>query len=132
MKGKSTGHMRITGRFVWIGLGLAGLFWILESCVHVLVFHDADFIQQMLTVELHEIWMRLIVVVLCVVFGIHAQLIIIQRKKAEEALKEREATLRSLLDAAPIGIGVVENRVIKFTNDSMCNMTGYSSAWLTN
>lgn len=29
------------------------------------------------------------------------------------------------MHAASVGIGVLENRVIKFANDFMCSMTGY-------
>ncbi len=51
---------------------------------------------------------------------------ITNRKKAERALIESEAHIRSIFKAAPIGIGVVENRVIKHVNQKMCNITGYS------
>lgn len=94
MRGKSMEHMGITERFVWIGVGLAGLFWILESSVHVFIFHNGGFIQQILPVQSHEIWMRLLVVVMLVVFGIYAQFIVIKRKGAEDALCRSEQELR--------------------------------------
>lgn len=47
-------------------------------------------------------------------------------KQAEDALKESEASLRGILRVAPIGIGMVVNRVIEVVNDQMCTMTGYS------
>jgi PAS domain S-box-containing protein len=50
-----------------------------------------------------------------------------ERKKAEEALRAREALLASIYKAAPIGIGVVDaNRVIAWANDHLTDMTGYS------
>jgi PAS domain S-box-containing protein len=51
---------------------------------------------------------------------------ITERKQAEEALHQREATLKSIFRAAPIGIGLVSNRVLKHVNDRICKMTGYS------
>ena len=51
---------------------------------------------------------------------------ITERKKAEDALKEREAALQSLFRAAPTGIGLVINRVFIDVNDRFCNMIGYS------
>jgi len=51
---------------------------------------------------------------------------ITDHKQAEEALKESEATLKSIFRAAPIGIGLVYNRVIKQANDRLCEMVGYS------
>jgi len=52
----------------------------------------------------------------------------IERNKAEESLRDREATLRTLLQAAPIGIGQVSaERRLGWTNQLLCRMLGYSS-----
>jgi two-component system, cell cycle sensor histidine kinase and response regulator CckA len=56
---------------------------------------------------------------------------ITERKAAEEALRQNEATLRSVLRAAPVGIGVVTNRIIKWTNEFVPEMTGYSQEELS-
>lgn len=50
---------------------------------------------------------------------------ITERRHSEAALREREARLDSILRAAPIGIGVVIDRVIMQANDRLCGMTGY-------
>lgn len=49
-----------------------------------------------------------------------------ERNQAEEALRNREATLNSIFRAAPTGIGLVEDRVLKQVNDRICEMTGYT------
>ena len=51
---------------------------------------------------------------------------ITDRKMTEQALKESEKTLRSIFRAAPIGIGLVSDRVILQVNDKICDMLGYS------
>jgi PAS domain S-box-containing protein len=51
---------------------------------------------------------------------------ITERKRAEEIIKEREATLKSIFRAAPAGMGLLENRIFQFVNERMCEMTGYS------
>ena len=48
------------------------------------------------------------------------------RKRAEEALRQNEATLSSIFKAAPIGVGLVSNRVLLRVNDRLCEMVGYS------
>ena len=47
-------------------------------------------------------------------------------KEVAEALKESEASMRGILKAAPIGIGLVHNRVLGWVNDHMNKMLGYS------
>ncbi|MEZ5358214.1 MAG: PAS domain S-box protein [Candidatus Zixiibacteriota bacterium] len=51
---------------------------------------------------------------------------ITEQKKAEEALQKSEATLQSLLTAAPVGIGLMHNRKISWVSDKMLAMTGFS------
>lgn len=52
---------------------------------------------------------------------------ITQKKEAEAAIREREARVQSIIRAAPAGIGLVVNRVIREVNDQLCTMTGYTA-----
>lgn len=52
---------------------------------------------------------------------------IVERKRAEDALKQNEATLSSIFRAAPVGVGLVSNRVLVRVNDRLCEMVGYSA-----
>ena len=49
-----------------------------------------------------------------------------ERKQAEAMLKRSENTLKSIFQSAPIGIGLVINRIIGWTNDQFQQMVGYS------
>ncbi len=51
---------------------------------------------------------------------------ITERKRVEEALRSREAKLQSIFRAAPVGIGIVKNRIIQEVNQQICAMTGYT------
>ncbi len=51
---------------------------------------------------------------------------IVRQRRAEKALRESEARLRSILRATPVGIGVVIDRVFTEANQTMQQMTGYS------
>jgi PAS domain S-box-containing protein len=55
-----------------------------------------------------------------------------QSKKAQLALQENEALLRSILVAAPVGIGIVKNRIITWSNQRLQDMLGYSECELQN
>ncbi|MDD1693594.1 MAG: PAS domain S-box protein, partial [Methanoregula sp.] len=52
---------------------------------------------------------------------------ITQRKRNEALLRESEARLRSIIHVAPIGIGVVTDRILLEVNDQLCRMTGYTA-----
>ncbi len=54
-----------------------------------------------------------------------ALLDITERKLALKALEANEDYLSSIFRAAPIGIGVLENRVIVTANDRFCQLLGY-------
>jgi two-component system cell cycle sensor histidine kinase/response regulator CckA len=51
--------------------------------------------------------------------------------KVQDALRQSEAHLRGVFRAAPTGIGVVADRVLKQVNERMCEITGYSEEELT-
>lgn len=55
-----------------------------------------------------------------------------ERKRAEEALKESESTIRGILDATPVGIVFVKDRVFLSANDAACDMLGYTLEELLN
>jgi PAS domain S-box-containing protein len=54
-----------------------------------------------------------------------------QHKQAEEALRENEAVLRSMLDATQVGVGLLVDRVFRKVNNSFCDITGYPEKELT-
>ncbi len=48
-------------------------------------------------------------------------------KQAQQSLRESKDRLRTLLRAAPIGIGLVRDRVVYMPNETLCNMLGYKA-----
>jgi PAS domain-containing protein len=45
---------------------------------------------------------------------------ITELKQAEETLKEREQMLRTILSISPVGIGLTQDRVMKWVNEHPC------------
>jgi PAS domain S-box-containing protein len=50
---------------------------------------------------------------------------ITERKKSEQALQKSESTLKAILAASPIGIYLVRNRILEWSNRAMYRIWGY-------
>jgi len=50
---------------------------------------------------------------------------ITERKQAEETLKEREQMLRTILSISPVGIGLTQDRVMKWVNEAWVRIFGF-------
>lgn len=48
------------------------------------------------------------------------------KKKTEKSLRDQKTKITSIFKAAPVGIGLVNDRIISEVNDLICEMTGYS------
>jgi len=88
------------GNFIWIGIGIASIYWFLESCIHVLFFGSSRFTEELITPDVHEIWKRVLVISLLVMFGAVAQQYFNLRRRSENALKESEKKYRTIFEQA--------------------------------
>ena len=61
-----------------------------------------------------------------VIGAISLGLDVTEQMRTQQALQRREARLESIFRAAPIGIGLVSERVLLQVNNQICEMTGYS------
>jgi len=55
---------------------------------------------------------------------------ITERKRAEDALLEREQIMKAILATSPVGIGLVHNRVLGWANSAMYRIWGYEKGFL--
>ena len=94
--------------FFLIGIGLGAVFWLLEAAVHVLVFCDVGFFEQVFRPEPHEVWMRLTIVAMFIGFGIYSQWIITARRRAERAAINANTELTQIFDTAADAMRVVD------------------------
>lgn len=111
--------------FVLIGIGLGAIFWVLESAVHVIVFHDTGFLQQVIRPEPHEAWMRLTIVGMFLGFGVYSQWIINARRRAEKAAVHANMELAQIFDTAADAMRVIdiEFNIIR-VNETFAVLTG--------
>ena len=55
-----------------------------------------------------------------------------EQRQIQREIQEKQATLESIFRAAPIGIGMVQNRVFTQLNDRFCKLVGYTPDELLN
>jgi PAS domain S-box-containing protein len=79
---------------------MAILYWSLESYIHVLFFGGGRFARHLITPDVHEIWKRILVIILLILFGILAQQYFNLRRRSENALKESEKKYRTIFEQA--------------------------------
>ena len=95
-------------RFIWMWIALGALFWMLEAAVHVIVFHDVGFFEQVFSPEPHEVWMRLTIVSMFIGFGIYSQWIVTARWRAERSAVRANTELTQIFDTAADAMRVVD------------------------
>ena len=119
-------YKRFPPNLIPVGGALALIYWIIESIVHSFVFHEGSFLTWMIYPDVHEIWMRTIVVVLLINFSIYGQSIINQRKRAEQALTQREKEAQRILENNPAAIVLIDctTRSIAYANHNAMNLIG--------
>jgi PAS domain S-box-containing protein len=128
---QQTGKKKIKVHFwdqmVLIGIGLALFYTVFDSVLYIFLSYDVDFFHRLFGPDISEIWTRITIVCLFVIFGSHAQYTINKRILAESALRESEEKFRSIIETTPDGYYEVDlDGTFTFFNDSMCTILGYS------
>jgi PAS domain S-box-containing protein len=120
-------------QMVLISIFLAILYWGLESFLNVFSPEDVSFYRELFGPNVSEVWMRLIVLCLFLIFGSHVQFTINKRKEIEQALKESEEKYRTILESIEEGYYEVDfDSNFKFVNDSMSSILGYPKEAMVN
>jgi len=91
-KKKHQFRVGLTDKMVLIGFGLAAVYWVLDTIVSVFLSYDMHFGARLFGGDTDDLWPRLIVICLFVIFGSHAQYTINERKRAEEKSRRETAT----------------------------------------
>ena len=124
MKVQSKPLSGIHDHLIWVGVGFVLLYWLIESALHNFFFDGGSFLLHIIDPESHELWMRLIVVVLVMTFSLYAQKVVTHRRKIEQALVERDKDSQQILENNPAAIILVdcESRVISYANHKALNL----------
>jgi two-component system sensor histidine kinase/response regulator len=116
-------------QMVLIGFGLAVFYTVFDSVLYIFLAYDVNFFARLFGPDISQIWSRLTILSLFILFGSHAQYTINQRKQAEEALRESEEKYRTIIETAEDGYYEIDTAGnFTFFNNSMCRLLGYSGA----
>ena len=112
---------------VLTGIFLGALYWALESLLNVFSPEEISFYQELFGPNISEVWPRLIVFCLFLIFGSHVQFTINERKKAENALKASEEKYRTILESIEEGYYEVDfEGYFVFANDALSKILSVS------
>lgn len=127
MKSQNKKISDLTDNMLFIGIGLAGIYWILESFLYVMLADDVNFFQRFVGFDLGSLFVRVLVLCFFMIFGSHAQYIINRRKEVEKALQESEKKYRTIIESSEDGYYEVDiSGNLTYLNKSMCKILEYS------
>ena len=84
---ENNGNIFSDNLLVFVGVGLAVLYWFVESLLYVFS-HSQSFFQQLFSPDLIGLYRRLLVFSIFLLFGSHAQAAIKKHKETEADLRE--------------------------------------------
>ncbi|WP_136810314.1 PAS domain-containing sensor histidine kinase [Desulfosediminicola flagellatus] len=119
----------ISSRLIAIGIALGALSWLVESFIHSHFFYDQhlDFMSNILFPDIHELWMRLIIVVLFISFAFYAQRIVKALRAAEMTVTQINMELTQIFDTSADGMRVIDkNFNILRANSTFLELAGVS------
>jgi PAS domain S-box-containing protein len=103
---------------------IACIYWVLDSILNIFFGNKFNLIAELIGPDLYDIYLRVIVLCLFVMFGSHAQTIINKLRTAKQRLNESEELWRSLVATAPDVIMAVDQKgVIRFVNQDVFKLS---------
>ncbi len=83
-------------RWILLAVVLAALYWSIESLLDAFFFFDTTLLIEIFNPDYHEVWMRSIVIVIVVGFGIYVQYTINKLKSSEKEIEDLYSLLLSI------------------------------------
>ena len=85
-------RVHFTDQMVLIGCGIAVVYWLLDSIVAIFLSSEGPVLERVLGADMQDVWTRLIVLCLFVIFGSHAQFTINERREVAKKLEQDRIT----------------------------------------
>ncbi|UCD54928.1 MAG: diguanylate cyclase [Candidatus Omnitrophota bacterium] len=114
-------------KLLLVSIGLGVFFWILEAAIHSFIFTEGAFIKQIFFPNVHEIWMRSLVISMFVVFGSYTQIMLGRERHVEEKIKLAYTELNQIFNTAADAMRVIDkNFNVLRINDTFSALVGIS------
>ena len=122
-KGDTALLSRYSDSLVLAFIFIAIIYWVLDSILNIFFANKFNLIAELIGPDLYDIYLRVIVLCLFILFGSHAQSIINKLKDAKQKLNESEQLWRSLIATAPDMIIAVDQKgIIRFINQNISKL----------
>ena len=128
MRATTGKHDHWMDSIVVTGVGLAALYWVCESFMFFFLAPEANIFHHILGPNLFEVWTRLLVLCIFVIFVSHVRQDINKRRLAFEKMREQDEKYRLIIENIDEGFFELdlEGR-ISFVSDPACKILGYGS-----
>ena len=108
-----------------IAFGL--LYWPLETLIHVAIFDEENFTEALLSPSVDEAWMRLLISLSFIAFGIYAHRAIRKQQDMNKLLQQQKVRARSVIESAHDAYVCIDtNSIITDWNPRAEQMFGWS------
>ena len=115
----------IKNRPLLLAIGCVILIWIIESFCHVLMFNEGTIVQQLFFPKNHELWMRILIAAIIIIFGNYVQYITDWRKQKNEEIKAALSELDQIFNISADGMRLIDKefKVIRI-NETLSKISG--------
>jgi len=127
MKGKTKKRTSFLDSIVITGIGIAAIYWILESFMFFFLSPEANIVHHVLGEDMFETLTRVLVLCMFVIFGSHIQYTVNLRREADRAMRQQDEKYKTIIEN--IKEGFLETDLagnLTFFNNSICKILGYS------
>ncbi len=128
MRKKTKYRTSFLDSIVITGIGIAAIYWILESFMFFFLSPEANIVHHLLGEDMFETLTRVLVLCMFLIFGSHVQYNVNLRREADRAMRQQDEKYRTIIEN--IEEGFLETDLagnFTFFNNSICKILGYSS-----
>ena len=108
MNVKMEDRKNIKDSMIVAGVLIAIIYWVLDSIFNIFFSSEFNFIAQLIGPDLYNVYIRLTVLCLFIIFGSHAQLSMNKLKQTKDLIREGEERLKTIFDNVQTGVVIVE------------------------